>query len=147
MCLERDVSTVVIGELKGIRDDVNYGSQLNQRLHQWAHGRFANYIEYKAKEVGMKVRYINESYTSQTCPQCETSKKSHKRGRKFECSKCKYEAHRDAVGAYNIRKKYVSEDVENRTSSCLPGAMASPSGVRFEPHLSCSSRSRCKTSQ
>ncbi|MCS4119675.1 IS605 OrfB family transposase, partial [Salinibacter ruber] len=33
----RDVSTVVIGELKGIRDSVDYGSRMNQRLHQWAH--------------------------------------------------------------------------------------------------------------
>ena len=34
MLLERGVSTVVIGELKGVRDDVNYGSRMNQRLHQ-----------------------------------------------------------------------------------------------------------------
>ena len=142
MLLERGVSTVVIGELKGIRDNADYGQRLNQRLHQWAHGRFADYVEYKAKENGMGVEYVDEQYTSQTCPRCGTAKESHKNGRKFRCSSCGYEAHRDSVGAWNLRKKYVSEEEENGTSSCLPGAMASPSGVRFHPHLPCSSRSK-----
>ena len=140
MCLKRDVSTVVIGELKGIRDGVNYGSRMNQRLHQWAHRRFADYVKYKAKESGMDVIYADEKYTSQTCPRCGTTKESHKNGRQFKCSNCGYEAHRDSVGAFNIRKKYVSEDADQKASSCLPGAMASPSGVRFDPHLQCNSQ-------
>jgi len=142
MCLERDVSTVVIGELKGIQDHVDYGQRMNQRLHQWAYRRFSDYIEYKAKENGMDVEYVDEKHTSQTCPRCGTAKESHKNGRQFRCSSCGYEAHRDSVGAWNIRKKYVSEDTGKSVSSCLPGAMASPSGVRFEPHLPCSSRSK-----
>jgi len=142
MCLERDVSTVVIGELKGLRENVDYGQRMNQRLHQWAHGRFANYVEYKAEENGIEVEYVNEMYTSQTCPRCKTAKESHKNGRKFKCSSCGYEAHRDSVGAWNIREKYASEEEENRASSCLSGAMASPSGVRFHSQLPCSSRSK-----
>jgi putative transposase len=137
MLLERGVSTVVIGDLKGISDNVNYGSQMNQRLSQWAHGKFAEYIEYKAKESGINVEYVNEEYTSQTCPKCYTEKRSHKNGRQFKCSECEFVAHRDIVGAYNIRKKYVG----NSNISRLPGAMASPSGVRFHPHLSCNSQS------
>ncbi len=142
MCLERDVSTVVIGELKGIRDHIDHGRYLNQKLHQWAHGTFADYIEYKAKQNGIEVEFVDESYTSQTCPRCENTEPSNKNGRKFECSNCEYEAHRDSVGAWNIRKKYVSEDTDRSVSSCLPGAMASPSGARHEPHLPCSSRSK-----
>jgi putative transposase len=145
MLLERGVSTVVIGELKGIRDNADQGSRINQRLDQWAHRRFADYVEYKAKEVGMDVKYEDEEDTSKTCPQCGTAKSSHKEGRSFDCSECEYKAHRDAVGAWNIRKKYVSEETERSVSSCLPGAMTSPSGVRFHSHLQCSSRSgdRC----
>lgn len=142
MCLERDVSTVVIGELKGICENVDYGQRMNQRLHQWAHGKFAEYIEYKAKEGGIKVEYVDEKYTSQTCPRCGTADGSYKNGRKFKCSNCEYEAHRDSVGAFNIRKKYVSEGTGKSVSSCLPGAMASPSGVRYHSHISCSSRSK-----
>ncbi|WP_251931430.1 RNA-guided endonuclease InsQ/TnpB family protein [Salinibacter ruber] len=139
MLLERGVSTVVIGELKGIRDSVDYGSRMNQRLHQWAHAKFAQMVEYKAKGAGMIVKYVNEEYTSQTCPKCQHRHKPS--GRTYDCPECGYSAQRDAVGAYNIRKKYVGTE----DSSRLPGVMASPSGVRFHPHLSCSSRSRRKT--
>jgi len=145
MLLERGVSTVAIGELKGVRDSVNYGSRMDQRLHQWAHGRFADYVEYKAEEAGMDVEYVSEKYTSQTCPKCGNRYKPS--GRNYSCVLCSFEAHRDTVGAYNIRKKYVSEETGRSVSSCLPGAMASPSGVRFYPHLPCRSRSRRKTSR
>jgi putative transposase len=53
------------------------------------------------------------------------------------------------VGAANIRRRYVAKRkyVGNDNSSRLPGVMASPSGVRFHPHLSCSSRSERKTNR
>jgi putative transposase len=139
MLLERGVSTVVIGELKGLRDNVGYGLRMNQRLHQCAHGKFADYVEYKAEEAGMDVEPVSEEYTSQTCPKCGNRQKPS--GRDYSCAVCGFEAHRDAVGAYNIRKKYVGKDAGQPVSTRLPGAMASPSGVRFDPHLSCSSRS------
>lgn len=141
MLLERGVSTVVVGQLKGIRDDADQGSRMNQRLDQWAHRRFADYIEQKAKEAGMDVKYVKEKHTSQTCPRCQAAKPSHKRGRKFKCSGCGYTAHRDAVAAWNIRKKYVSKETKQSVSSCLPGPMAWPTGVRFKPNMQCSSRS------
>ena len=92
----------------------------------------------------MDVEYVGEEYTSQTCPECGNRYKPS--GRNYSCVLCGFEAHRDAVGAYNIRKKYVSEETGRSVSSCLPGAMAFPSGVRFHPHLQCNSRSRQKTS-
>jgi putative transposase len=128
MLLERGVSTVAVGELKGVRDSVDYGSRMDQRLRQWAHGKFADYIEYKAEEAGMDVEYVGEKYTSQICPKCGNRHKPS--GRNYLCVLCGFEAHRDAVGAYNIRKKYVSEDTRQLSvSSCLPGAMASPSSA------------------
>ncbi|MCS3853382.1 hypothetical protein GGP78_000032 [Salinibacter ruber] len=48
------------------------------------------------------------------------------------------------VGAANIRRKYVGQEPTG-SKTRLPGVMASPSGVRFRPHLSCSSRSRRRT--
>ncbi|MCS3642894.1 hypothetical protein GGP67_000426 [Salinibacter ruber] len=50
------------------------------------------------------------------------------------------------VGAANIRRKYVGQEPTG-SKTRLPGVMASPSGVRFRPHLSCSSRSGRKTSR
>ena len=41
MCLERGVSAAAIGDTSVIRDRVDHSSQMNQRLHQWAHSEFA----------------------------------------------------------------------------------------------------------
>lgn len=147
MLLERRVSAVAIGDFRGIRDRIDYGTKMNQRLHQWAYGEFARMIEYKAKLAGITVERIDEAYTSQECPQCGHRKKPS--GRDYTCSECGFHGHRDVVGAANIRRRYVAKRkyVGNDNSSRLPGVMASPSGVRFHPHLACSSRSGRKTSR
>ena len=147
MLLERRVSAVAIGDVRGIPTAVGmgYGKRMNQRLHQWAYGEFARMIEYKAKLAGITVHRVDEAHTSQECPQCGHRKKPS--GRNYTCSECGFHGHRDVVGAANIRRrilakrKYVGSDDQTR----LPGVMASPSGVRFHPHLSCSSRSGRKT--
>ncbi|PSR01584.1 MAG: transposase, partial [Bacteroidetes bacterium QS_8_68_28] len=136
MLLERRVSAIAIGDVRGIRDRIDYGSQMNQRLHQWAHGEFARMIEYKAKLAGITAQRVNEAYTSQDCPQCGYREKPS--GRDYACSKCGFYGHRDVVGAANIRRKYVGS---HTGQTRLPGVMASPSGVRFHPHLQCNSRS------
>jgi putative transposase len=86
MCLERDVSATAIGDVRGIRDRMGYGSQMNQRLHQWSYGEFARMIEYKAQLAGITVERIDEAYTSQECPQCGHRKKPSGRG--YTCSEC-----------------------------------------------------------
>ena len=67
---ERRVGTVVVGDLTGIRKRIGYGSEANQRLHQWAYSEFARMIEYKARLCGMTAQRVGEAYTSQTCPSC-----------------------------------------------------------------------------
>ena len=107
MLLERRVSAIAIGDTRGIRDRIDYGSQMNQRLHQWAYGEFARMIEYKAKLAGITVEKINEAYTSQTCPQCGHRQKPS--GREYVCSECQFHGHRDVVGAVNIRRRTVAK--------------------------------------
>ena len=136
MLLERGVSTAVVGDLKGIRDRIRGDRRMNQRFQQWAYRKFFRLFEYKARAAGMAVKQVDEEYTSQTCPSC--GDRHEPAGRHFTCD-CGLRAHRDVVGAINIRRKYVGADAAQPVSTRLPGAMASPSGVRFEPHLQCSS--------
>lgn len=146
MLLERRVSTIAIGDVRGIRDRIDYGSKTNQRLHQWSCGEFARMIKYKAELAGITVERIDEAYTSQTCPQCGHRQKPS--GREYSCGECDFHGHRDVVGAANIRRRYVAKrKYVGDENSRLPGVMASPSGVRFHPHLSCSSRSKRKTNR
>ena len=103
-CHAKGIGTIVLGDLTGIRKRIDYGKRANQKLHQWAFGKIAELITYKAKALGIKVKVIDESYTSQTCPKCGNRKKPTHRN--YTCA-CGFKYHRDGVGAINIRQKYL----------------------------------------
>lgn len=128
--------TIVIGKIAGIRNNMDFGADMNRRLHQWAFRQFAEKVEYKAERYGMTIEYVGEAYTSQTCPSCGTAKRSHKQGRRFTCSECTFEAHRDQVGARNIRQKYLannSQDSAPMGSGYLTADRATATGDGTSP--------------
>ncbi|MCY0898122.1 MAG: transposase [Firmicutes bacterium] len=119
------VQTVAIGDVRDLRQRVDYGPTANQRIHQMVTGQVRWMVTYKAKRLGMRVELQDEAYTSQECPRCEHRHKP--RGREYLCPACGFRFHRDGVGAINIRRKYLG-------SGPVVGAMASPTGVRWHPH-------------
>lgn len=130
-CQAKSVGTIVLGDLTGVRVTIDFGKRTNQKLHQWACGKIMDLITYKAKALGIKVRVINEAYTSQTCPKCGNRKKPTNRN--YTCS-CGFKYHRDGVGTINIRQKYLGRlgapvvvDMEK-----LPMAMTPPLGFRLK---------------
>ena len=56
------VRTIVIGDVRDIRDDLDVGSKTNQKLHQWSHGSIRHKLTYKAERRGMEVALQEESY-------------------------------------------------------------------------------------
>ena len=125
-CQKSGIGTIVIGDLTGIRENINYGNQrANQKLHQWAFGKLTELITYKAKSLGIKVVSIDEAYTSQTCPKCGYHRKKPS-NRNYTC-KCGFQYHRDGVGAINIRQKYL-----DRLGDPVVADMAPPVGFRLE---------------
>lgn len=131
---KRGVQTLVIGDIRDIRKSIDYCKEMNQRLHGWSFGEFRELLTYKAQLVGMEVVLQNERDTSKTCPKCGAKHKPQ--GRLYNCRSCGFKFDRDGVGAINIRSKYLG---------CLGvpvvGVMMSPFGVRYHPHLQCSSLS------
>ncbi len=123
------VQTVVIGDVRDIRQGMDVGSKQNQKLHQWSHGHMRHLLTYKAERVGMQAVLQEEAYTSQTCPSC--GKRYKPRGRNYRCSRCGFTFHRDGVGAINIRAKYREE----WDSPLVVGVMAPPTGMQFAPHI------------
>ena len=103
-CRERRIETIVIGDIKHIRQSIQYGKKRNEKLHQWAFSQIRDMITYKAKAVGIHVDTQDEAYTSQTCPSCRNRKKPSRRT--YHCSKCEWQGHRDIVGASNILTAY-----------------------------------------
>ncbi|GAB4241961.1 MAG: hypothetical protein Kow0049_30970 [Stanieria sp.] len=127
MLKERSIQTLVIGDVRDIRKNIDYGKRTNQKLHQWSFGSIRGKLEYKCLKAGIKTELISEEYTSQECLACR--KRNKPKNRNYKCS-CGFKFHRDGVGSNNIRAKYLGE---------IPvvGLMASPSGVRYTPHLQC----------
>ena len=128
-CIRSEISTIVIGDIKGIRDSIDYGSKTNQDLHNWVFRKLIDMIEYKANSVGIKVDYQEESFTSQTCPVCGHRYKPSDRN--YKCPKCGFKYHRDGVGAVNIYKKYTSGASLEDKSARLEGDLTPPVGLRY----------------
>ncbi|ADQ39736.1 transposase, IS605 OrfB family [Caldicellulosiruptor acetigenus I77R1B] len=128
-CVKNGIGTIVLGDLKGIRNGANHGKVANQKIHQWMFGRIAKRIEEKAKFAGIDVVYVKENGTSQVCPVCDSKNKPE--NRKYECRSCGFKYHRDGVGAINIYRKYTGEML------LVVGLLACPTGVRYKAHLCC----------
>jgi len=102
----KGVSTVIIGELTGIRENSQHGRQGNTMVHNyWSHKHVTDRLRWTAEEYGMKVRTVSQAYTSQTCPRCR-SRRSQRVLRGFRCLDCGLEAHRDAVAVVNMAARY-----------------------------------------
>jgi putative transposase len=125
---QQGVQTVVIGDIRDIRKNTEHGHTGNQRLHQMPSGIVRHMLTYKAERLGMQVVLVDERYTTRTCPAC--GRRYKPTGRMYRCSHplCRFVFHRDGVGAINIRQKYTA-------SGPVVGAMASPTGIRYQAHL------------
>ncbi|WP_268761663.1 RNA-guided endonuclease InsQ/TnpB family protein, partial [Caldanaerobius fijiensis] len=126
LSVAHNVSTIVVGELKGIREDKNWGDAGNQKLHEWPFGRIIELLTYKAALAGIRVIKVSERSTSTTCPLCGKREKEARiyRGLFVHCDKV---FNADVVGAYNILQRYLRE-----TGAAVPiqsgvvGALARP---------------------
>jgi putative transposase len=56
------VRTVVIGDVRDIRQGNDVGSTNNQKIHQWSHGSVRHKLTYMAEQRGMQVVLQEESY-------------------------------------------------------------------------------------
>lgn len=109
-CKANGINSVVIGNITGIRKANNLGCKTNQQLHGLPYAQIYTMIEYKLKMYGIRPIKQEESYSSQCSPNSETVSKEFatksnrvRRGLYVE-GKQLYNA--DAVGAYNILRKY-----------------------------------------
>ncbi|MED1457194.1 zinc ribbon domain-containing protein, partial [Bacillus smithii] len=95
------VSDVYVGNPEGVQRHTKKKRRknVNQKLSNWSFGKVKQYLEYKCQSKGIKVTFVNEAYSSQTCPVCQRKKKV--RTRMYHCH-CGYTSHRDIHGAKNI---------------------------------------------
>lgn len=103
--LSKDVKTIAIGKLSKNITKIDVGRQNNEKLHKIPFGKLCNMIEYKAKEVGINVIYVNEGYTSQTCSICGDVNKTNRKYRGLYICKCGNVINADVNGGINILKR------------------------------------------
>ncbi len=103
---KNNVSSLVVGDIKHIRDSGNKGRRFNQMINNyWSFDILLKKIENRAEENGIELIKETEEYTSRTCPLCYDNSKSNCKDRIFICSFCGYVDHRDVIGARNILLK------------------------------------------
>lgn len=123
-CVENQIGTVVIGRNDGWKTEVNIGHRNNQNLCFIPHDKLWQKIEYRAKLIGLEIRYQEEAYTSQASfldrdPLPEYAKglkppafsgKRIKRG--LYTSAAGIVVNADANGSANIGRKVIGNDEE-----------------------------------
>ena len=118
-CKVKEIGTVVIGKLKGIRERAKYGKNANQKIHlMWRFNKLLQKLRYKLESEGIVVVEEDESYTTQLCPKCGNKHKP--KNRNYVCPVCGFSYHRDGVGAVNLFKRFM-EKVSGRLKLPVDG--------------------------
>ena len=125
-CVERDVGTIVVGDLAGIREDDengeprNWGDHGNLDLHGWAFDRLTSMLTYKAEQRGIEVELVSERDTSKSCSACGRTADSQRVERGlYVCEECGLVANADSNGAENIRQKVLPNPQQDRDNGWL----------------------------
>lgn len=121
-CVENEINTVIMGDLTGIKNRItNRDKKYNQKLHELPYEKIRILLEYKLACKGINFVLQNECYTSQCAPNTPSverkyANKSNRVQRGLYVSEGNiYNA--DAVGAYNILRKYCDEHGIKKTFS------------------------------
>jgi putative transposase len=101
LAVQEKVGTLIMEDLKNIRQTARSLNRADRNLHSWAFYQLQQFIEYKAKLAGIKVEYISPKYTSQRCSKCGEIKKANRRGNLYSCE-CGNHIHADLNAARNI---------------------------------------------
>ena len=111
-CRKEDIRCVVVGDIRNIRKEKDMGHKVNQKFHGLPYNRLYIMLGYKLKLYGIQLIKQEESYTSQCSPLSpEVSKRyaeatNRKERGMYITDRVSYNA--DAVGAFNILRKYLS---------------------------------------
>jgi IS605 OrfB family transposase len=99
--------TLVMEDLKYIRDRIRVARKQRQIQHSWAFGELGDFIEYKTTERGINVVYVDPHYTSQRCPVCGHVSRNNRHKHLFKCVSCGHTANADLNACRNIRQVHL----------------------------------------
>ena len=101
--------TIQMEKLSGIQEDIGFP----KFLRHWTYYDLQHKIEYKAKEHGITVTYINPCYTSQRCSQCGNIDDANRPSQaQFRCTKCGFSHNADYNASQNISIRDIEKIIE-----------------------------------
>jgi len=111
-----EVTDLIVGNLKHIRDNANHGKLGNQKLHNfWPFAQIRQRIQELSEECSIRVRFKSERGTSKRCSVCG---KKHKNGRVkrglYKCPDTNVRLNADVNGANNLLEPKVAADSGSR---------------------------------
>jgi putative transposase len=95
--------TIALENLKGIRDRVRLSKQVRRWVGGWAFYQLQQFIEYKAKDQGFGVVYVDPRGSSKGCSLCGHTEEANRKGLLFCCKACSYRLHADLNASRNVR--------------------------------------------
>jgi len=108
ICVSKNVTEIICGDLRGIRDNCGKGNGSRKRNkivnNFWSHCYITDRIKTTAENNGIRLTPVDEHNTSSYCPICCVKGKRVYRGL-FHCEKCGREMNADVVGTLNIARK------------------------------------------
>ena len=136
-CINNEIGNIIIGDFKGIKQEINTGKINNQNFVSIPYGILKRKLEAKCNYYGIKYVSQEESYTSK-CSALDLEKickhetylgKRIKRG--LFRSKDNILINADVNGAINILRKYKCKSDRDLSLTDVSGAISHP--VRFNP--------------
>jgi putative transposase len=101
-------------DLKGIRK-AKVRKINKHSLNSWSFYQFQQFVEYKAKKLGIPVFYVAPQYTSKSCSKCGFIGTAT--NVEFKCQSCSHATHRDVNAAINVAKLKVGNCIEKKINT------------------------------
>jgi len=96
-------------------------------------GQFVSILQWVCWKRGVYFAKVNQDYTSQVCPQCDThTGKKELKERLHQCPECGYTTHRDVAAAQVIRNRGLSEEgrfLDIKENACGDGLAGAGNGL------------------
>jgi len=123
-------AALVFEDLTGIRNTKKNRRSFRYSLHSWSFYQLQQFVEYKAKLLGVPVLYVNPAYTSQDCSRCGA--RGHRNGKQFVCPVCGHVNHADVNAAFNIAQRQKDLVACIQTKMCTMGTLISLNDALLE---------------